>query len=333
MTTKARNIPGLFLLVNPCHGIAMKQKLSTPDGTPISNCCFGTMQFGGKADLNASGEMYQACRAEGINFFDTAYVYTNGESEKILGSLAADDRDAVFIATKCASVGGGGRANILAQFDESRRRLAMDCVDLLYLHQWNGDTPLEETFETLAGLIDAGSIRYVGVSNFAAWQVMKSERVAAKFGIEIAMLQPMYNLVKRQVEVEILPMATSEGFAVCPYSPLGGGLLTGKYATGETGRISTDKMYSARYSSKWMFDVAVELATLAGEVGCSPAKLAVAWVARNPAITAPIISARSLEQLHPSLDAMRFQMDDDLYDRITELSPSPALATDRSEEK
>ena len=310
----------------------MKQNLTTPDETPISSFCFGAMQFGGKADKAASKDMFDACRNAGINFFDTAYGYTEGRSETILGQLAAADRDALFIATKCSGQGGAGKANIHAQFDESRKRLNMDFVDILYIHMWDGNTPLEETFETLAGLVCAGKTRHIAVSNFAAWQVMKAEQVAKSFGIEIAMIQPMYNLVKRQVEVEILPMALSEGFAICPYSPLGGGLLTGKYASGETGRLSTDQMYSSRYAPQWMHNAAAELSAVANEIGVSPATLAVAWVARNPAVTAPIISARSLEQIKPSLAAIDFEMDDALYQRLSALSPAPAPATDRLEE-
>ena len=310
----------------------MKQILTSPDGTPISDFCFGAMQFGGKADAPTSAALFDACRAAGINFFDTAWGYTKGQSETILGELAAKERDALFIATKCAGTGGASRANILKQFDESRARLNMDMVDILYIHMWDGDTALEETFETLAELVQAGKTRHIAVSNFASWQVMKAEQIAKSFGIEIAMIQPMYNLVKRQVEVEILPMAQSEGFAICPYSPLGGGLLTGKYAAGATGRLSTDTMYSSRYSPQWMHNAAAELSAIGREIGVDPATLAVAWVARNPAVTAPIISARSVEQLHPSLAAMSFQMDDALFDRITALSPTPPPATDRLEE-
>lgn len=309
----------------------MKTHLKTTGGSPISKFCFGAMQFGGTADETASAQMFDACRKAGINFFDTAYAYTEGQSETMVGKFAASEREALFIATKCASTGGTGKANILAQFDESRKRLNMDYVDILYIHQWDGSTALEETFETLAGLVGAGKTRHLAVSNFAAWQVVKAQNVAKSFGVEIAMIQPMYNLVKRQAEVEILPMATSEGIAVCPYSPLGGGLLTGKYTQGNTGRIDADKMYASRYSAKWMHDAAGELSILAREMGVHPATLAVAWVAKNPAITAPIISARNCEQMAPSLDAISFSMDNALYDRISALTPHPAPATDRSE--
>lgn len=312
--------------------MGMKHNLTTPAGTPISTTCFGAMQFGDTADATESRALYDVCRTAGINFFDTAYGYTGGKSETLLGEFANEEREDVFIATKCAAVDGASAANIHKQFDESRKRLNMDQVDLLYIHMWDGDTPLEETFETLAGLVETGKTRYVGVSNFAAWQVMKAEQIAKSFGIDIAMLQPMYNLVKRQVEVELLPMAVDQGIAVCPYSPLGGGLLTGKYADGKTGRIDFNAMYASRYAQQWMHNAAAELASLAAEVGTHPATLAVAWVARNPAVSAPIISARSTQQLQPSLDALSFQMDDALFDKISALSPKPVPATDRTEE-
>lgn len=302
------------------------------DGTPASKFSFGTMQFGGKADKDESRELYDASRAAGINFFDTAYVYTKGLSEQYLGEFAAAERDSLIIASKCSSVGGSTSATIRSQLDESRKRLNMDMIDVFYLHKWDDDTPLEESLSTLAELREAGLFRHIGVSNFSAWQTMKAANVAEKLGIKIDILQPMYNLVKRQAEVEILPMAASEGFHVAPYSPLGGGLLTGKYAAGAGGRLADDKMYKARYGVDWMHQAAKELSELASDVGVHPATLAVSWVARNPAITHPIISARSVEQFKPSLDAISYELSDELYGRITALSPQPALATDRLEE-
>jgi len=307
--------------------------LKTPHGAPLSRFCFGAMQFGGKADAAESQAMYEACRAAGINFFDTAFSYTGGASERLLGGFVAAEREKVFVATKCASPGPSTPETIAAQFDDSRKRLDMDFVDLLYLHRWDGATPLEATFEALAILVEAGQVRQIGVSNFAAWQVMKAARVAAGFSLKIAMLQPMYNLVKRQAEVEILPMAISEGFAVVPYSPLGGGLLTGKYRDGaEEGRLTADPKYKIRYGQEWMFQAARDLADIAAELGVAPATLAVAWAARHPGVTAPIVSARSAEQLAPSLAALDLDMDDALYARLAALAPTPAPATDRSEE-
>ncbi|MCR8722892.1 aldo/keto reductase [Frigidibacter sp. ROC022] len=306
--------------------------LHTPGGAPISRFCFGAMQFGGKADEATSQALYDACRAAGLNFFDTAYVYAEGRSETYLGRAAKDERDDVFIASKANFAAGSGTAGIRASVEESRRRLGMDFIDLYYLHRFDDNVPLEETFTALAGEVEAGRIGAVGVSNFAAWQVMKAERAANAVGLHIAMIQPMYNLVKRQVEVEILPMALSEGFAVVPYSPLGGGLLSGKYAAGQSGRLKEDKAYAGRYAPEWMHRAAADLSALAAELGTHPATLAVAWVARHPGVTAPIISARSVEQLAPSLAALDYPLDDALYARLSALTPAPPPATDRLEE-
>ena len=305
--------------------------LKTISGQALSKFSFGTMQFGGAADETASAEMYAACRAAGINFFDTAFLYSEGRSEEIAGRLVAPERDDVFIATKCG-YHGACRSRIEEEFGASRRRLGLETVDLLYLHRWDGETPLEETFETLGVYIEDGSVRAFGVSNYAAWQVMKARDVARGLGVEIQFLQPMYNLVKRQAEVELLPMAIAEGLAACPYSPLGGGLLTGKYASGGTGRLTTSDMYATRYGFEWMHKSVARLVKIAEEVDVAPATLAVAWVARHPGVCGPIVSAKSTEQLAPSLAAIDLEIDDALHARLSALSPTPPPATDRLEE-
>lgn len=314
----------------------MRTPITSPNGTPISRFTFGTMQFGGRADAKASREMFDACVKAGINHFDTAYVYTDGESETILGEFAAPIRDDLVIATKAAYKGGSGRDNILQAFDTSRQRLNMDYVDILYLHRFDPDTALDETYDTLAELKQQGKIGHIGVSNHAAWQVMKSAAVAAERGLTIDILQPMYNLVKRQAEVELLPMAHDQGILVAPYSPLGGGLLTGKYAgiddTSTVGRLAEDSRYHARYGQEWMWQTARDLKTLADQHGVSAATLAVAWVASHPNALSPILSARSEEQLAPSLAAIGFDLTQELHAKITALSPTPAPATDRLEE-
>lgn len=310
----------------------MNTQLHSPAGDPVSRFCFGTMQFGGKADASESQALYEASRAAGINFFDTADVYTDGASERLLGGFVKTERDKLIIASKVGGAGGSGRANILARFDGCRSRLDMDFVDILYLDRWDGETPLEESFETLAELQQSGRIGAIGVSNYAAWQIMKAQAVAVSLGTKISILQPMYNLVKRQAEVEMLPMAISEGFAVASYSPLGGGLLTGKYAAGAGGRLKEDASYKARYGVDWMHQAAKELLSLAQDHQIDPATLAVAWVAANPAITTPIISARSVQQLAPSLAALQFDLDDELKAQLSALAPTPAPATDRLEE-
>lgn len=311
----------------------MTALLTSPDGTPASPFAFGTMQFGGRADGAQSAEIYAACRAAGITHFDTAWIYTDGRSEEILGELIKDERDQLIIASKVGYTGGAGPDNMQAQFDTSRKRLNLDCIDVLYLHRFDAQTDLRETLAWFAARKAGGEIRYLGLSNFAAWQVMKAQMLGAELGLQADILQPMYSLVKRQAEVEILPMCVDQNIAIAPYSPLGGGLLTGKYATGGTGRLSEDDRYNSRYGQAWMHETAKGLTRLAAELGQHPATLAVAWAAAHPARPMPILSARSAAQLEPSLAGLNFKMDAALYERISALSPRPAPATDRLDEQ
>ena len=306
--------------------------LKSDSGQSVSRFSFGTMQFGGKADAKASAEMYAAARGAGLNFFDTAYVYTGGESERILGPLIAAERSDVVVATKAAYDQPSTPENLTASLETSLSRMDTDYVDVLYLHRFDDTTPLEVTFDGLAALMATGKARAIGVSNFAAWQVVKADGLARERGIKIDIIQPMYNLVKRQAEVEILPMAADLGIAVAPYSPLGGGLLTGKYASGEGGRLTENDQYKARYGLGWMHQAAKGLTEIAAREGVHPATLACAWAAAHPAVTSPILSAKSVQQLQPSLDAVAYQMDPALYAEITALSQTPPPATDRLEE-
>ena len=311
-----------------------------PNEIENSSLCFGTMQFGDGADEKDSQEMYEACRNSGINFFDTAYVYTGGKSELILGKLISKDRDNIILITKAGSVGGSSGSNIRTQLEDSLRRLNQDFVDVFFLHHWDDNIALEETFETLKELKEEKKFFQLGVSNFSAWQVMKAKALAEKYGFpNVDILQPMYNLVKRQAEVEILPMAKSENIGVISYSPLGGGLLTGKYETenntsnkNSSGRLHDNAKYKLRYGQSWMYETASKLQKLAEDINYDPIALAVAWVSYNDAITAPIISARNLKQLKPSLDSVNINLDEATYNLISQISPTPPPATDRLEE-
>ncbi len=318
-------------------GRAMVRPMTTlrsPDGAPAHRFAFGAMQIGGAADAAASAAMVEAALAAGITHFDTAYIYTEGRSEEILGRLLRPHRDRVTVATKAGYEGGAAPATLQAQFDASRRRLGMDRVDILYLHRWDPETPLERTMDWFAGVQAAGHVARIGLSNFAAWQVMKAQALAAARGTRIDVIQPMYNLVKRQAEVELLPMCAAEGIRPVAYSPLGGGLLTGKYAQpGAAGRLAENDRYARRYGPRWMHAAAETLAEIAAERGTHPATLAAAWVAAHPAGPVPILSARSAEQLAPSLAAIDFPMDDTLRARLSALTPAPPPATDRLEEQ
>lgn len=298
-----------------------------------SPLAFGTMQFGGRTDYAAAQAMFADCLAAGVTHFDTACGYNGGEAEVILGRLAAPLREDVYIATKLGYVGGAGRANLCAQMDASRKRLGLDRVDLLYLHRFDPQTPLHETLETFAEFQARGWIRHIGLSNFPAWAVVKAQGVAAQLGTRIDAIQPMYSLVKRQAEVELLPMAADLGIAVFPYSPLGGGLLTGKYsAVGAQGRLTEDARYAQRYSDPFAHRAAAALAGIAGALGVHPATLAVAWALAHSTAPRPIISGRNAAQLAPALAALTYAISDDLYTALCALMPAPPPATDRNEE-
>lgn len=299
--------------------------------TRSSPLAFGCMQFGGRADPAASRALYDACRAAGLSHFDTAHGYTDGQSERLLGQFAKGDN--ISIATKVGYEGGAGRANLTRQFDESLRRLGVDAVDLLYLHRFDPATPLEETLALFVEWQQSARIARIGLSNFAAWQVMKAQAILARYGSRVDVIQPMFNLVKRQAEVEILPMCADQQIAVHAYSPLGGGLLTGKYAAGSAGRLAEDARYAARYAPEAMHRAAEGLNALAAELGTHPATLAVAWVMSCPITPViPLVSARSAEQIAPSLAASSFPMPPDLRARLSALYPAPPPATDRLEE-
>ena len=313
-------------------------------GVQVSQLCFGVMSFGGDADEATSAAMYRRTREAGINFYDCANVYQRGRAEEILGKLMADERDELVITTKVGSrmrdgVNGDGlsRRHIMREAEDSLRRLGTDRIDLYFLHRFDNAVPMEETLRALDDLVTQGKVLYPAVSNWAAWQIAKSLGVSAQEGLaSFACIQPMYNLTKRQAEVEILPLAQAEGLGVIPYSPLGGGLLSGKYgatARPDSGRLMDNAMYAKRYGAELHYEVAERFTEYAKEKGIHPATLAVAWVGAHPGVTAPIIGARNVGQLEASLAAADVDMTPAWWAEIAALSYDPGIATDRSEEK
>lgn len=322
----------------------MEYRFLGPTGIKVSSLCLGTMSFGGEADEKTSGEMFRFCLEKGINFFDCANVYNKGRAEEILGKLVQPCRDEVILATKAyfptsddVNARGASRRHILLSVEESLKRLGTDRIDIYFIHRFDDYTPLQETLRALDDLVRQGKIIYTGASNFAAWQVQKALGIASLENLAgFVCIQPMYNLVKRQAEVEILPQAQAEGLGVVPYSPLGGGLLTGKYGVKkrpEKGRLIENKMYNTRYSSQWMFQTAERFTQFAKENGFHPVSLAVAWVRSHPAVTAPIMGARNLKQLQDSVNSIHINMTKKLREKISALSPEPPPATDRNEER
>jgi aryl-alcohol dehydrogenase-like predicted oxidoreductase len=319
----------------------MKFKPLGRSGLQVSELCFGTMSFGGDADEAASATMYQACREAGINFYDCADQYNNGKSEEILGRLMKGHRDDLVITTKCfnpvspdVNARGTSRRHVVRAVEASLRRLGTDRIDVLFLHQFDARTPIEESMRALEDVVRSGKVLYPAVSNWAAWQVQLGLGVQETSGwARLQVIQPMYNLVKRQAEVEILPMAAANGIGVIPYSPGAAGLLSGKYSGAASGRLKTNKMYEARYGEPWMFEVAEKYTAFCRQRGLHPVSTAVAWVGAHPAVTAPIIGARSLDQLKDSLAAVSVDMTPALRAEIAALSRTPPPATDRLEEQ
>jgi aryl-alcohol dehydrogenase-like predicted oxidoreductase len=307
-------------------------------GVQVSRLCFGTMSFGGDADEATSAAMYKACRDAGINFFDTADQYNKGKSEEILGGFIKGHREELVIATKCFNPMGEdlnargnsrharGRGEPQAPRHRPRRNplpapVRQARADRRADARARGHGALGQGAlprgQQLVGLADAEGARVQERNNWARLQV----------------LQPMYNLVKRQAEVEILPMALANGISVIPYSPGAAGLLSGKYSGAASGRIKTNKMYELRYGEKFMFESAERFVAFCKQRGLHPVSAAVAWVGAHPAVTAPIIGARNLDQLKDSLAAIKVEMTPALYAEIAALSPTPPPATDRLEEQ
>lgn len=312
-------------------------------GVKVSRLAFGTMSFGGDADEATSAALFGRCRDAGVNLFDCADVYAGGRSEEILGRLLRCCRDEVVLTTKAyfptgpdANARGSSRYHLVRAVEASLRRLGTDRIDVFFLHRHDDRTAIDETLRAVDDLLRQGKILYVGASNFAAWQVARAIGMQGRMGLSpLVCIQPMYNLLKRQAEVEILPHAAAEELAVFPYSPLAGGLLSGRYGVGrrpDSGRLLTNAMYQVRYGDPAVYEVADRFTALAAEWGHHPAALAIAWVASHPAVTAPLLGARSVEQLDAALGAASITLTAEQRAALSALTPTPPPATDRNEE-
>ena len=310
-------------------------------GVFVSEVCFGTMTFGTEADEAESTRMFHRCLDAGINFFDCANNYSEGRAETILGKFIKACRDDVIITTKVSQrVGkdvnalGSSRRHIMQAIEQSLTRLNTDRIDLYFIHHFDPLTPIDETLRALDDVVRQGKVLYLGVSNWAAWQIAKALGISEKNHLaRFECIEPMYNLLKRQAEVEILPLARAEKLGVIPYSPLAAGLLSGKYMDASAkGRIVEKQQYTKRYSSPRYYEIVQNFAQYAQTLGIKPSTLALKWVMANPDITAPIIGARNLAQLEDSLDALTLELSSEDLTHISALSDTPAIATDRLEE-
>ena len=300
-------------------------------GVKVSRLCLGCMSFGNAArwmiELDESRKVIKKAIDLGINFFDTANVYSNGRSEEITGECLSGYRDDMIIATKvCGNMGDGpndsglSRRHIIAQIKASLARLRMDHVDLYQIHSWDYETPIEETLRALNDVVRAGMARYIGASNTYAWQFLEALYTSDRLGLErFVSMQDHYNLAYREEEREMIPLCREEGIGLIPYSPLARGFLTGKYKRGKTlnaPRYQDDVRLGARYFKPEDFDVAETVEALAKEKGAKPAQIALAWLLHKPYVTAPIIGVSKIEQLEEAANALDIKLDTKEMERL-----------------
>jgi aryl-alcohol dehydrogenase (NADP+) len=314
-------------------------------GLKVSRICLGCMSYGEPSerwpwalDEEASRPFIQKALELGINFFDTADVYTRGKSEEVVGRALRDfaKRDEVVLATKVRGEMGPGpndqglsRKHILSSIDASLKRLGTDYVDLYQIHRWDYDTPIEETLEALNDVVRAGKARYIGASSMYAWQFAKALYTSDLHGwSRFVSMQPHYNLIYREEEREMLPLCRDQGIGVIPWSPLARGLLTGKRVKdgGETPRARSDGFARHLYAHRQDFDTVERLAEVAKERGLPDAQVALAWMLSKPGITAPIIGATKLGHLEDAVAALEISLSEDEVKRLEELyQPHPVL--------
>ncbi|WP_327339633.1 MULTISPECIES: aldo/keto reductase [unclassified Streptomyces] len=320
----------------------MKQRFLGRSGLRVSELCLGTMTFGQDTDEAGAHRVLDAFTEAGGTFIDTADVYQQGVSEEIVGRwLKSRRRDDLVVATKvfgtmgeAPNAGGLSRKHILSAVEASLRRLGTDHIDLYQTHVWDATTPVEETLSTLDTLVRSGKVRYLGASNVSASQLQRAQDLAARNGWErYISLQPLYNLLAREVEWELAPVSEAEGVGIIPWSPLQGGWLTGKYRRGMSEAAPDTR--EARYQRElgreaWRerdneetWRVVEAVVAVAEETGRTPAQVSLRWLLGRPAVAAPIIGVRTVEQLADNLGAVGWELTPEQTVRLDEASARP----------
>jgi aryl-alcohol dehydrogenase-like predicted oxidoreductase len=310
-------------------------------GMKVSELCLGTMSFGERTDEETAHQMLDRFVEAGGTFIDTADVYAAGASEEVIGRwLERQSRDNLVIATKAygdmgpgPNDGGAGRKHLLSAVEASLRRLRTDYIDLYQVHVFDDATPMDETLSTLDGLVRSGKVRFVGASNYTGWQLQKSIDLARQYGWEpFVCLQPLYNLLDREAEWDLVPVCQNEGVGIIPWSPLRGGWLTGRYRRDMAEPPAGSRVSAPgggwpeaweTYANDRTWDVIDALVDIAEKTGRTPSQVALRWVAQRPAVTAPIIGARTLEQFEDNLAAAGDPLANEHLDRLTAVSDRP----------
>jgi aryl-alcohol dehydrogenase-like predicted oxidoreductase len=309
-------------------------------GVKVSPICLGCMSYGNdaawKVELDQARPIIKKAIDLGINFFDTANVYSLGRSEEITGECLKDYRDDVVVATKVygrmgdkPNESGLSRRHIMQQIKGSLKRLQMDHVDLYQVHRWDYATPIEETLRALDDLVRQGSVHYVGASSMFAWQFLKALQTSERLGLErFVSMQNHYNLVYREEEREMIPLCKQEGVGLIPWSPLAKGFLTGKYKRGETSKVTryeSDKLLRERFFKPEDFDVVEEVVAVANEKGATPAQIALAWLLHK-GVTAPIVGATKVEHIEDAVAALEVKLNTSDMERLeAKYKPHPIL--------
>lgn len=314
-------------------------------GVKVSELCFGAMTFGGKGYWTNIGKVQQKEADElvsraidgGINFFDTADVYSEGMSEEILGKALGNKRNNIVLATKVRGRTGPGhneiglsRKHIIDSCSASLKRLGTDFIDLYQVHSYDPRTPLEETLRALDDLVRQGKVRYIGVSNFTGWQLMKALAISEKQNLErFVTLQALYSLIARDLENELVPLALDQKLGILPWSPLGGGFLTGKYRRGkprpEAARRTDPTNQFLQFDEEKGFDIVDALDKIAQHHSATITQAALNYLLRKPGVTSVIIGARNKEQLADNLKTVEWEMTAEDVARLNELSKPPRV--------
>lgn len=299
-------------------------------GVKVSRICLGCMSFGNdaawKLEVAEGKKIVERAIDLGINFFDTANVYSNGRSEEITGELLRDHRDDVVVATKvyfpmaeAPNMSGLSRRHIMHQIRASLKRLGMDHVDLYQTHRWDYETPIEETMRALNDVVRDGRAHYIGASSMFAWQLLKALYTSDRLGLErFVSMQNHYNLLYREEEREMIPLCREEDIAIMPWSPLARGFLAGKYKRGEqpkSPRYQGDKYLSERYFNPEDYDITETVESLAKEKGVKPAQVALAWLFHKN-VTSPIVGATKVEHVEEAVAALEVKLDQSEIERL-----------------
>jgi aryl-alcohol dehydrogenase-like predicted oxidoreductase len=305
----------------------------------VSEVCMGTMTFGGTTDEDEAKKMFALCLERGVNFFDTADVYTRTVSEQILGRLIEGKREDLVIATKVFNPTGRGpndmglsRKHIIRACEASLRRLKTDYIDLYQVHADDRETPLEESLSALDQLVRQGKVRYIGASNYCAWRLTEALWVSETRGFaRYESLQPLYNLVERGLDAEMLPMCRAKGVGVIVWSPLAGGWLTGKYRgqVEQGARLSQGGMALGMTGTPDREKVLDALLAMSKELGASPAQIALRWVMDQDGITSAIIGARNTSQLQDNLAACSVELSREQWKALDRISRLPIVYPSR----